>query len=315
MAEGVKDAAKKRKRSYTLKLMKRNWLLYLFLLPSVLYVLVFNYLPMYGIQIAFKNFTFVKGYAGSEWVGFKWFIKFFESIQFKKLMVNTLRISIYSLVVGFPIPIIFALVMNNIRNLKWKKVVQTITYMPHFISTVVLVGMMSIFLSPTGGLINRLLELVGGPGNIHFLGKASYFPHVYVWSGIWQGIGWGSIIYVAALAGVDQELHEAAMIDGANKLQRVYHIDIPSILPTIIIMLILRCGSIMSVGYEKAYLLQNNLNLETSEVINTYVYKMGLLNKKYSYSAAIGQFNNIINFVLLMTVNKISRKVSETSLW
>lgn len=311
----MKSNMHQKKSNHTLKLMKRNWLLYVFLLPALVYVIVFNYAPMYGIQIAFKNYSFSKGYMGSEWVGFKWFVKFFESVKFGELLKNTLTISIYSLVVGFPLPIIFALAMNNIKHLKWKKFVQTITYMPHFISMVVLVGMISIFFSPSDGIVNTLLSYVGGSGNTYFMGKAEYFPHMYVWSGVWQGIGWGSIIYMAALAGVDQELHEAAMVDGANKLKRVIHIDLPTILPTIIIMLILRCGSIMSVGYEKAYLMQNDLNITTSEIISTYTYKMGLLNKKYSYSTAIGMFNNVINFILLATVNKISKKLSDTSLW
>ena len=314
MANGNFSTQKKR-RKYTLKLIKRNWLLYVFLIPAVVYTLIFKYAPIYGIQIAFKNYSFAKGYAGSEWVGLKWILKFFDSVHAGTIIKNTLTISLYSLLVGFPLPVIFAFAMNNIQNLKWKKFVQTITYMPHFISTVVLVSMMSLFFSPSNGIINHILSWFGGSGDIYFFGKAEYFPHLYVWSDVWSGIGWGSIIYMAALAGVDQALHEAAMIDGASKLQRVWYIDLPSILPTIIIMLILRCGSIMNIGYEKAFLMQNSLNSTTSEIISTYTYKMGLLNKQYSYSTAIGLMNNMINFILLTTVNKISKKVSETSLW
>lgn len=303
------------RRKKVLRLMKQNWLLYVFLLPGLVYIITFCYAPMYGIQIAFKNYRYTKGIWGSQWVGMKWFQTFFEAPRFWQILKNTLNLSLYSLVVGFPLPIALALVLNNVKSLKLKKFAQTITYMPHFISTVTLVGMMSIFFSPNSGIVNILLSLVGGSGDVYFMGTASYFPHLYVWSDIWQGMGWGSIIYMAALSGVDQELHEAAMIDGANMAKRVWYIDLPAIAPTMVIMLILRCGSIMSVGYEKVYLMQNSLNLSTSEVIATYTYKLGLIQQEFSYAAAIGLFNNVINFAILILVNKMADKVSGASLW
>ncbi len=306
--------AKRKERERAWRLMKRNWLLYLFLLPAALYILIFHYGPMYGIQIAFRDFKPAKGIWGSPWVGLKWIQTFMDTPRFWSILKNTIVISLYSLI-SFPFPILLALFINNVQNMRAKKFVQTITYMPHFISTVVLVGMISMFLSPRNGIINLLLELLGGSRDTYFMGSALAFPHIYVWSGIWKGMGWSSIIYVAALTGVDQELHDAAQVDGANKLQRILHIDIPSILPTVIIMLILRLGSVMEVGYEKVYLMQNSLNITTSEVISTYVYKMGLQNQRFSYSAAIGLFNNIINFIILIIANKTADKVSGSSLW
>lgn len=303
------------KRAKTMKLIKRNWLLYVFLVPMLIYIGVFCYAPMYGIQIAFKDFSAAKGITGSPWVGFKWFEMFFNTPRFWTILKNTLVISFYGLVVGFPLPIILALVLNNLKNEKWKKFAQTITYMPHFISTVVLVGMMSAFFSPASGFINTFLSYFGGSGNTYFFGDPKYFPHLYVWSGVWQGIGWNSIIYMAALVGVDPELHEAAMIDGAGRLQRNWYIDLPAIIPTMTILLIMNFGSIMSIGYEKAYLMQNDLNKASAEIISTYVYKVGLLSRKYSYSAAIGLFNNVINFILLVIVNKTADKLNGSSLW
>ncbi len=307
-------AQKIRKRAKTWKLMKKNWLLYMFLLPAALYIAIFHYGPMYGLQIAFRDYKAVNGIWGSKWVGLKWITTFMNTPRFWMIFKNTLKISLYSLI-SFPFPIILAVFLNNVRNVRRKKFVQTVTYMPHFISTVVLVGMLSLFLSPRNGIVNMLVGLFGGPTDTYFMGQADYFSHIYVWSGIWQSMGWGSIIYVAALTGVDQELHDAAQVDGANKLQRIWHIDIPSILPTIIIMLILRLGSIMGVGYEKVYLMQNSLNLTSSEVISTYVYKMGLQDQRFSYSAAIGLFNNVINFIVLIIANKTADKVSGSSLW
>ena len=306
------DAAKQRAKTW--KLMKKNWLLYLFLLPAALYIMIFHYGPLYGLQIAFRNYKAAKGIWESEWVGLKWIITFMETPRFWMIFKNTMVVSLYSLG-SFPFPIILAVFMNNIKNQRRKKFVQTITYMPHFISTVVLVGMLSMFLSPRNGVINLVIGFLGGSGDTYFMGSAEAFPHIYVWSGIWQSMGWGSIIYMAALAGVGQELHDAAQVDGANKIQRILHIDIPSIMPTIVIMLILRLGQIMGVGYEKVYLMQNSLNVTTSEVISTYVYKMGLENQRFSYSAAIGLFNNVINFVVLIIANKTADKVSGSSLW
>lgn len=297
------------------KLMKRNWVLYVFLIPAVVYIAIFMYGPMYGLIIAFKDFVPAKGIMGSGWVGMKWFKIFFETPRFWQILKNTLMLSVYSLVVGFPFPIILALVINDIRTSKMKKFCQTITYMPYFISTVVLVGMLSVFFSPDSGFVNTLLAKLGGSGNAFFMGDEKYFRHMYVWSGIWQSMGWNSVIYIAALSGVDQQLHEAAMIDGANRFQRVLHVDLPTILPTIIILLIMNCGSILNVGYEKVYLMQNDLNSNVSEIISTYVYKIGLQQQRYSYSTAIGLFNNIINFGLLVAVNKIAKKLSGTGLW
>ena len=302
-------------RKQTWKLMKRNWLLYVFIVPALLYVILFSYAPMYGLQIAFKNYTFAKGISGSEWAGLKWFERFFNLPRFWTIFKNTISISSYSMIVSFPLPIILALILNNVKNAKWKKFAQTITYMPHFISTVVLVGMISLFFSPRSGIVNTLISFVGGSGDVYFMGKAGYFPHLYVWSGVWQGMGWGSIIYMAALAGVDPTLHEAAMIDGANKFKRVLHIDLPTIMPTMAIMLIMKCGQLMNIGYEKVYLMQNDLNVTASEVISTYVYKQGLQSQQYSYSTAIGLFNNIISFTMLVIVNKVVKKLSGSGLW
>lgn len=311
---GGPSAGAAARRAKTWRLVKRNWLLYVFLLPAALYIAIFHYGPMYGLQIAFRDYKAVNGIWGSKWVGLKWIKTFMDTPRFWMIFKNTLGISLYSLV-SFPFPIILAVFLNNVRNVRRKKFVQTVTYMPHFISTVVLVGMLSMFLSPRNGIVNLLVGLFGGSSDTYFMGQADYFPHIYVWSGIWQGMGWGSIIYVAALAGVDQELHDAAQVDGANKLQRIWHIDLPSILPTIIIMLILRLGHIMGVGYEKVYLMQNSLNITSSEVISTYVYKMGLQDQRFSYSAAIGLFNNVINFIVLIVANKTADKVSGSSLW
>jgi len=298
----------------TLRLMRRNWVLYLLLLPALIYVATFNYGPMYGIQIAFRNFTFADGITGSKWVGMKWFKFFFNSPKCWPLIRNTLIISFYSVLAGFPVPIILALMLHNIPSQKFKRTAQTITYLPHFISLVVVVGMISCFTSINSGWINTLIESLGGE-RVYLMGKPEYYRHLYVWSGVWQEAGWGSIIYMAALTGVAPELHEAATIDGASKLQRIRHIDLPAILPTITIMLIMRCGSIMSVGFDKSYLMMNDLNLEVSEVIATYTYEMGLLSGKYSYSTAISLFNNVINFVFLTAVNKFAKFVSGNSLW
>lgn len=298
-----------------MKSIKKNWLLYVFLLPALIYILVFSYYPMYGMQIAFKRYTFSAGITGSKWVGLFWIEKFLTSPRFWDILKNTMVLSVYSLLAGFPLPIALALVLNNVKNMKWKKFAQTVTYMPHFISTVVLVSMMALFFSPSSGFVNTILTWFGGDGNTYFMGMPQYFPHMYVWSGVWQSMGWNSIIYLAALSGVDPALHEAAKIDGANKFKRVWHIDLPSILPTIIILLIMSCGSLVGVGYEKVYLMQNGINMEVSEVISTYVYKMGLEQQQYSFSTAIGLLNNVVNFTLLLIVNKIADKVSGVALW
>ena len=303
------------KRNTTLILMKRNWILYLFLVPAVVYIAIFMYAPMYGLVIAFKDFSASKGIMGSPWVGTKWFSTFFNAPRFWQILKNTLALSVYSLVVGFPLPVILALIINGIGNTRAKKFTQTVTYMPYFISTVVLVGMMSVLFSPRSGIVNTLLSYLGGSGDTFFMGESKFFRHMYVWSGVWQSTGWNSIIYIAALTGVSQELHEAAKIDGANKLQRILNVDLPAIMPTMVILLIMNCGSILSVGYEKVYLLQNDLNTPVSEVISTYIYKMGLQQQRFSYSTAIGLFNNVINFIILITVNKVSKKISGMGLF
>ena len=286
---------------------------YLMLLPAVLYVAFFCYAPMYGLQIAFKNYKVSLGITGSPWIGFRNFTDFFQSYYFVTLMKNTFILSFYSLLIGFPIPIVIALVLNELKG-KTKKFTQTLLYAPHFISVVVLVSILTSMLSPSQGVVNTILEMFGMERN-YFMAKPEYFRHLYVWSGVWQGMGWGAIIYLAALSGVDVSLHEAADIDGATRLQKILYINIPTILPTIIIMLILRVGQIASVGYEKVYLMQNAMNIETAEVISTYVYKRGIINSNYSFSAAVGLFNNVINIVMVLTANWISKKISKTSLF
>ena len=286
---------------------------YLMLLPAVLYVALFCYAPMYGLQIAFKNYKVSLGVSGSPWIGFRNFTDFFQSYYFVTLLKNTLVLSLYALIVGFPIPIIIALIINEMKG-RFKKVTQTVLYAPHFISLVVLVSILNSMLSPSQGVVNTILEMLGRE-RIYFMADPKYFRHLYVWSGIWQGMGWGAIIYLAALSGVDPVLHEAADIDGATRLQKILHINIPTILPTIIIMLILRMGQVISVGYEKVYLMQNSMNVETAEVISTYVYKRGILNSNYSFSAAVGLFNNVVNVILVLFANWISKKVSKTSLF
>lgn len=299
----------------TLQQMKKSYMLYIFLLPAVIMVAIFCYAPMYGVLMAFQNYSPSKGILGSPWVGFEWFERFFNMPRFWQILGNTLTLSVYSLIVGFPIPIVLAVLINSVESNRFRRVTQTVTYMPHFISTVVLVGMITVFLSPRSGFLNHMLEMFGAAEDTYYMGVAEYFPHIYVWSGVWQDMGWNSIIYLAALTGVDQALHEAAQVDGATKLQRIWHIDLPAIIPTMVILLILNVGSIMSVGYEKVFLMQNDLNIMSSEVISTYVYKIGLTQQQFSYSAAIGLFNNVINFILLITVNKISAKLSGSSLW
>lgn len=293
--------------------MLRRWQLYLFLLIPVIWVLIFCYYPMLGVQIAFKNFMPRLGIWGSEWVGLKHFTTFFNSFFFERTVFNTIRISLYSLGVGFPLAIIVALMINLIVNNRFKKVVQTVSYMPHFISTVVLVGMMNQIFNPVTGIYGNIYRLFcPGEYPVDILSRANTFDHLYVWSGIWQNLGWNTIIYLAALSGVDPTLHEAAQVDGATRLRRVWHIDLPVLLPTASIMLIMNAGSIMSVGFEKVYLMQNSINSVHSEVISTYVYKTGLggTTNQMSYAAAVGLFNNVINGVLLLIVNFAANKLS-----
>jgi len=300
--------------SKTVLYVKQNYDLYLFLAPSIIYFIIFCYVPMYGVQIAFKNFLPGSGITGGPWAGFIHFERFFNSHYFWLLIKNTLGISIYSLAAGFPAPIILALLINQVVSERFKRLVQTVTYAPYFISTVVIVGMLTIFLSLNSGIINQLIKLCGGE-TVFFLAKPEWFKTIYVLSGIWQGTGWGSIIYLAALSNVSVDLYQAAIVDGANKFQRIWYIDIPSIIPTAVIMLILNCGSLMSVGFEKAYLMKNSLNASSAEIISTYVYDVGLIGAQYSFSAAVGLFNSVINFILLLIVNKISKRAANISLW
>nr|WP_307991768.1 ABC transporter permease subunit [uncultured Niameybacter sp.] len=292
----------------------RHWQLYLILLIPVVLVAIFSYGPMYGVQIAFKDYIPSYGISGSKWVGLKHFQSFIGSHQFPRLIGNTLMISVYGLIAGFPVPIILALALNECMNAKFKKIVQMVTYAPHFISTVVMVGIVLLILSPTSGILNQFIQLFGGEP-IDYMAKPEWFKSIYVWSGVWQGMGYSSIIYIAALAGIDPTLHEAAVVDGATRLQRIWHVNIPGILPTVTILLIMNFGSIMSVGYEKILLMQNKLNMPTSDVISTFVYRVGLVDAQYSFSAAVGLFNALINFGLLMLVNAIAKKLGETSLW
>lgn len=297
----------------------RRWQLYVLLLIPVAYVIIFDYVPMGGMIIAFKNYDFSKGVYGSNWVGLDNFFKFFNSYQFGQIIKNTLTLSVYRLLAGFPIPILFALALNALPAKRYGKMIQTITFIPHFISTVVIVGLVTQLFNNRTGIYGTLFSAITGSGlgsapNILSSGQA--FKHLYVWSGIWQSTGYDAIIYIAALAGVDVSLHEAASIDGASHFQRVLHIDIPSILPTATILLILNCGKIMSVGYEKVFLMQNSLNISYSEIISTYVYKVGLTSRSdFSQATAIGMFNSVINFTLVTIVNKISKNLNGSGLF
>jgi putative aldouronate transport system permease protein len=308
-----KHSAVARNAQNYIRRMLKSWQLYVLILPAVLYFVVFHFWPIYGLQIAFRSYRPKLGILGSEWVGLDHFVRFVTGPNFKNLISNTLRISIGNLLLGFPVPVVLALVLNEIQAARYKRIVQTVSYAPHFISLVVMVSMLRIFLNVNTGIINKLIGLVGA-GPYDFLSKGAWFASIYVISNIWQSAGWGSIIYLAALSGVDASQTEAAMVDGATRLQRIWHVNLPAIMPTIIIMFILDSGKIMSVGYEKAYLMQTPLNLQYSEIISTYVYKIGLLNAQYSFSAAVGLFNSVINLILLLSVNAISRKISSTGL-
>lgn len=290
----------------------QRWQLYLLLLVPVAFVLVFNYGPMAGLVIAFKNYNVRQGIFGSTWVGLDNFKEFFTSFRFPSIMKNTLVLSLYNLVVTFPIPIIFALLLNCLHGEKYKKVVQTVTYIPYFISTVVMVGLIFQILNNRSGLYGSFYQLINGTIGPNILAEGPLFKHIYVWSGVWQGTGYSAIIYIAALSNVDETLHEAAVIDGASRWQRVLHIDIPTILPTASIMLILAVGNIMNMGFEKVLLMQNNLNLDYSEIISTYVYKVGLASgiNDFSLSTAISLFNSVVNFLLLILANFTSKRLS-----
>ncbi|TLS49641.1 sugar ABC transporter permease [Paenibacillus antri] len=283
------------------------------LIPMAWYIL-FQYGPMYGLQIAFRDFNPARGITGSEWVGFENFDRFFSSYYFGRLLWNTVSISIYSLLFAFPIPILLALLINEMKGERYKKLLQNVTYMPHFISVVVIVGMLQLFLNPQAGFVNFALKEVGIEP-VAFLEKAEWFKTVFIGSNIWQNMGWQSIIYIAALAGVNPQLYEAAKIDGAGRWQRIRHVSLPGIFPIIVILLILDIGHFMNVGFEKILLMQNSLNKDASDVIQTFVYQNGILQGDFSYSAAIGLFNSVINFALLVLINRYARKKAETSLW
>lgn len=283
------------------------------LIPLVAFYLVFHYYPMYGAQIAFKNFTIGKGIEGSPWVGMKHFEQFFKSIYFERLLTNTLLINIFDIILGFPLPILLALLLNEVRSNAYKRTIQTVTYLPHFISTVVLCSLVREFTARTG-LINDIIQLFGGEPII-FLQQAEWYRTVFIGSGIWQECGWNSIIYMAALSAIDVEQYEAARIDGANRLQQIWYITLPALLSTIVIMLIIRCGKIMNVGAEKTLLLYNPATYKTADVISSYVYRKGIVDGNYSFSTAVGLFNSVINFIMLLSVNKISNKLTGSGLF
>jgi len=291
----------------------RDWQLYLLIFFPALYIIVFRYEPMYGAQIAFRNYKPKAGITGSEWVGWKWFEKFLTNYNFQRVFDNTVVLSLYSIVVSFTLAVFIALLINALPSERFKKFTQTAMYIPHFISIVIVISMMNLFFNPINGAYGSLFRLFGGegyPNDFRMLGTS--FRHMYVWSGVWQNLGWDTIIYTAALSSVSAELHEAAMIDGATRWQRLLHVDLPAIIPTACIMLILRCGSVMSVGFEKVYLMQNSINQNVSEVISTYVYKVGMGRASdMSYASAINLFNSVINCFFLVVVNKISNKLSD----
>lgn len=293
------------KTKMTLKRMRANWQMYLLLLIPIVITFIYKYIPMYGIQIAFRDFKASKGITGSEWVGLYWFKRFFTSPNCWRMIKNTFLLSAFSLLWSFPIPIIISLCINQLRFPKLKRVVQTVLYAPHFISTMVVCGMIRIFLSPSGGLLNLILGT-----QTDFLTESAAFRTIYIASGIWQDAGWGCIIYLATLATVDMSLYEAAKVDGASVLQRIIHIDFPALIPMAILNLIMSAGSLMNVGFEKAWLLQTDLNMATSDIIAVYVYQQGIENAKYSYSTAVGLFNTAINLILLFIVNRIAKKYS-----
>ncbi|WP_245823506.1 ABC transporter permease [Metabacillus halosaccharovorans] len=284
------------------------------ILPAIIIVFVFNYIPMYGIQLAFREFDFTKGLTGGDWVGLKYFTQFIESHMFTDLLRNTVVLSLTTIIVGFPAPIILALLINQIKWKRGKKVLQTTVYLPHFISIVVLVGLLNVLLSPNTGIVGHIMNAFGFH-DVNLLASTNTFVPVYVLSDVWQHVGWNSIIYLAALSSVDPQLYDSAKMDGANRWQIIRNVEIPAIIPTIIILLILNMGSIISTGFEKIFLMQNPLNLPVSEVIETYVYKIGIISNQFSYAAAIGLFNTLINFALLLTMNYIAKRFSNISLW
>lgn len=290
--------------------------LYIMLTPAIIYLFVFSYYPMYGAQIAFRDFKLSLGITGSPWAGFKYFKMFFSTANFTRTLTNTLALSIYTLIAMTVFVVVLSLLIHCVTSARYKKIVQTVVYLPHFISTVVIVGIIMRLFNPKLGILSKLIQALGGTSR-DLMGVAGAFRHIFVWSDIWQNAGWGTVIYLAALSASDIEHHEAAMLDGASRFQRLIYIDIPVLLPTIVIMLILNVGKLMNVGYDKVFLMQNNLNLQTSEIISTYVYKIGIATSMpdYSLSTAVGLFNSVISLILVIMVNKIAKKLTETSLW
>ena len=294
------------------KRVMKHWEFYVLLLPGIILTIIYKYWPIYGVQIAFRDYNAMDGFFGSEWVGLEWFRRFFTNFNSARMIRNTVLLSFYSILWTFPIPIILALLINQVKQKKFQRVSQTVLYAPHFISVMILCGMLRIFLSPYGGLISMIAQAFGAPPT-NYIDSASAFRPIYIASSIWQDAGWGTIIYMATLSSVDASLHEAAKVDGANAFQRMLHIDIPELVPVIVIQLIMSFGNLMNVGFEKAYLLQTSLNKETSEIIATYVYEQGMLRAMYSFSTAVGLFNTVVNIILLIVVNKICNKLSNVS--
>ncbi|MCI8354590.1 MAG: ABC transporter permease subunit [Lachnospiraceae bacterium] len=295
--------------------LKRDWQLWVMILPALAYIIIFCYGPMYGIQLAFRRYDFSKGLTGGDWVGLKYFMQYFQSPMFGTTLRNTFVISFFSLICGFPVPILLALVINSLRQQKLRRVVQTAVYMPYFISTVVMVAILQILLSPSTGVVSGLLKsshLI--PQSVNLLGTPGAFVPVYVLSGIWQSAGWNSIIFIAALSSVDGQLYDAARVDGANRFKQVIHVELPALVPTIVILLIMNMGRVLSVGFEKVFLMQNDMNISVSEVISTYVFNIGVQSGQFSFGSAVGLFNTIVNFVFLMIANMVSRKTADISL-
>ena len=292
-----------------------DWQLWIMLLPAVVYIFIFCYIPMYGAQLAFREYSFETGITGGKWVGFKYFEQYFSSAMFGTTLRNTFTISATSILLGFPAPIVLALIINQIRSSKWKRTVQTTVYIPYFISTVVMVSMLNVLFAKKGGVLSDFMKAIGlvSP-KANLLGQAKYFVGMYVGSGIWQSMGWNSIIYIAALSSVDTQLYDAAKIDGANRWQRVIHIEFPVLVPTIMILLIMNMGGILNVGFDKVFLMQNTLNLSASQVISTYVYDVGVKSSQFSFGTAVGLFTNVVNFVFLLTANWVSKKITGSGL-
>ena len=313
MGKNPKTKVPKKKINYAVYF-KNDWQLYVLILPAIIYFIVFNYMPLYGIQIAFKDFKAVFGISGSKWVGFKHFENFFHAYYFKRLLANTLLLNVYNLLWSFPVPIILAILLNQIKGPKIKRFIQTSIYVPYFISTVVLAGMLYIFLSPTSGIFNILRQALGMKA-VDFMSDAKAFRTIYIVSGIWQSAGWGTILYIASLSGVDPSLYEAAEIDGASIWQKIRYIDMPSIVPVIVMVFILDCGKLLSSNTDKALVMQTAGNIPTSDIIGVYVYNVGLGSGQFSYTTAIGLFINIINFIIIITANQISKKISDVGLF